>query len=407
MRPSCIVKVGDYLQFKQLIKLILNNIFQNKGRTFLTTLGVIVGTATIFLVVAIGKGAESQVNEQYAQLNVGTIIISAAQRGPAADPLTEEDATRFLESSNIDYAFPMLRGGGDINYENFSYQGSYSAIYPEFQTVNHLTVYEGRELVEEDETEHNRYAVLGYELANTLTDGNPAEIVGKNVTISRRKFEVIGVYERIGDSSSPMGYDDAALIPYSAAQRYLMGTRTNPTILAQAKDIDSVQSAIQDIQYILDETHRAGGSDQFRIMDAGSSLAAAQESARTLSLLLLSVAVVVLIVSGIGIMNVMFVTVKERTKEIGLLRAIGAKKNEVLSQFLIEAVLISLMGGIVGVIMGFCAMPLLDYFDLPYKASVNGVLLGVTFSTVTGVFFGFYPAWKASGLDPIEALRHE
>lgn len=395
------------VKLRQLLKLVLINIYQNKIRTFLTTLGVIVGTATIFLVVAIGKGAQAQVSEQYAQLNVGTIIVSAFSRGPAADPLTEKDAQRFLESGYIEYAFPVLRGNGDINYENFSCRGSYSAVYPDFQTVNHLKIQAGRALEEEDENRKNKYVALGYELAHTLTDGNAQEIVGRSITVNRRKFEVIGVYQRIGDTGSPLGYDNSALLCYSVGQKYLLGTRANPTIIVQAKDINTVEAAMTDIQAILDETHRAGGSSRFRIMDAGSGLAAAQHSARTLSLLLLSVAVVVLIVSGIGIMNVMFVTVKERTREIGVLRAIGARKGEVLIQFLLEAVIISLVGGIAGVMAGFCALPLLEYFELPSKASLNGVVLGVTFSMAIGTFFGFYPAWKAAELDPIEALRYE
>lgn len=150
-----------------------------------------------------------------------------------------------------------------------------------------------------------------------------------------------------------------------------------------------------------------GGAEQFRIRDAGSRLAAAQESARSMSLLLLSVAVVVLIVSGIGIMNVMFVTVKERTREIGTLKAIGAKKSEILSQFLLEAIFISLTGGVFGVIAGFFAIPVLKYFELPSLPSINGVVLGLTFSVITGIFFGFYPAWQAADLNPIDALRYE
>lgn len=395
------------MQFRQLIKLVLTNIYQNKMRTFLTTLGVIVGTATIFLVVAIGSGAKEQVNQQYSQLNVGTIIVSAFSRGPAADPLTAKDAAGFLESTYIEYAFPVLQGMGQISYGNYSTSGNYSAISPDFQKVNHLTVLEGRELEAADDDGKNKVAVLGYELANTLTDGKPLQIVGQTVTISQRKFQVVGVNERKGDSGSMMGYDNAALIPYTVGEKYLLGTRANPSIVVQARDLDSVAAAMADIQYMLDETHRAGGSNQFRIMDAGSSLAAAQKSARTLATLLLSVAAVVLIVSGIGIMNVMFVTVKERTREIGVLRAIGAKKRTVLSQFLLEAVVVSLSGGLIGVVAGFCGMPLLTYFELPAQASVNGVILGVVFSVLTGVFFGFYPALKAAELDPIEALRYE
>jgi putative ABC transport system permease protein len=204
-----------------------------------------------------------------------------------------------------------------------------------------------------------------------------------------------------------MSYDDSAFIPYTVGEKYLLGTRANPTIIVQATGLETVQSAIEDITNILNETHRAGGAEQFRILDAGSRLVAAQESARTMSLLLLAVAAVVLIVSGIGIMNVMFVTVKERTREIGTLKAIGAKKREILGQFLIEAVVISLVGGVLGVIIGFAAVPLLKYFELPALPSISGILLGLVFSVITGVFFGFYPAWKAAELNPIDALRYE
>jgi len=395
------------LKLKQLFKLVLVNIYQNKVRTFLTTLGVIVGTATIFLVVAIGTGGEAQVNEQYSRLSVGTIMVMPAQRGRVVDPLTIKDADMFAQSEHIAHAFPVLQGNGDINYYNFSTRGGFSAIPPGFQSSNNLTMQYGRILEEDDESKRHKYAVLGAELANTLTDGDPAAIVGEKITINRRQFQVVGVYNRIGDAGSGMGYDDSAFIPYTVGEKYLLGTRANPVITVQAADLQAVQPAMDYITNILNETHRAGGAEQFRLMDAGSRLVAAQESARTMSLLLLAVAVVVLVVSGIGIMNVMFVTVKERTREIGTLKAIGAKKREILGQFLIEAVVISLVGGMLGVLIGFFTVPLLKYFELPALPSISGVLLGLMFSVATGVFFGFYPAWKAAELNPIDALRYE
>lgn len=395
------------MKLTQLLKLIFINITQNKMRTFLTTLGVIVGTATIFLVVAIGAGGEAQVNQQYSKLNVGTIMVMPAMRGRVADPLTKQDAQLLLESENIAQAFPVLRGNGDINYDSSSISGGFTAILPEFQENNNLTIQLGTALDEEDEKKKNKCAVLGAELANTLTDGDPAEIVGQSISINNRKFEVIGIYNRVGDSGSGNSYDDAAFVTYSVGEKFLLGTRANPMIIAQATGLETVQSAIEDITIILNENHRGGGAEQFRIMDAGSRLAAAQESAKTMSTLLLAVAAVVLVVSGIGIMNVMFVTVKERTREIGTLKAIGAKKQEILNQFLIEAVLISLTGGVIGVIVGFLALPVLHYFELPALPSVSGILLGLIFSVFTGVFFGFYPAWKAADLSPLEALRYE
>lgn len=395
------------MRLRQLCRLVFINITQNKVRSFLTTLGVIVGTATIFLVVAIGGGGEAQVNEQYGKLNVGTIMVMAAQRGRVVDPLTKEDAALFMESEYIAEAYPILRGNGDINYDNYTTTGSFMAVQPGFQAGSNLVVEQGRAIEDEDETKKKRVSVVGSELANTLTDGSPADIVGRDITINRRQFEVVGVYSRVGDSGSGMSYDDTAFVPYTVGEKFLLGVRANPTITVQATDLDTVSLAMEDITAILDENHRAGGSEQFRIMDAGSRLAAAQESARSMSLLLLAVAAVVLVVSGIGIMNVMFVTVKERTREIGTLKAIGAKKEEILSQFLIEAVVISLVGGVIGILAGFAGVPVLQYFGTPALPSLTGVLLGLIFSVFTGVFFGFYPAWQASNLSPIEALRYE
>ncbi|MFZ5942640.1 MAG: ABC transporter permease [Bacillota bacterium] len=395
------------MKAKQLIKIVLINIYHNKMRTFLTTLGVIVGTATIFLVVAIGQGGEAQVNEQYSRLNVGTLMVMPASRSRVVDPLTKEDAQLIRQSSNISMAFPVLNGSGTLKHGNYSNRGPYFGILPDFQEANNLTLFSGRLLEEEDENKRNRVAVVGSELAQIYTDGNPTEILGKTLDINSRRFEVVGILERKGDSGSMLSFDDGAFIPYSSAERFLLGTRANPTINAVAKDLETVQAAIQDITNILNETHRRGGAEQFRIIDAGSRLAAAQATARTMSLLLLSVAVVVLIVSGIGIMNVMFVTVKERTKEIGTLKAIGAKKKEILGQFLTEAVIISLAGGIIGVVIGRITIPLLRYFELPALPTLNGVLLGLLFSVVTGIFFGFYPAWQAADLNPIDALRYE
>ena len=395
------------MKLRQLIKIVLINIYHNKTRSLLTTLGVIVGTSTIFLVVAIGNGGEAQVNEQYSRLNVGTVIVMPASRGRVVDPLTENDVHLFSESDNIANAFPVLQGSGDISYDNYTQGSRFMAIYPEFQESNHLTIEQGRELNQEDESRSNRCAVLGAELANTLTDGYASEIVGQSININNRKFEVVGIYSRVGDGGSGMSNDDSAFIPYSTGRKYLLGSRANPIIMAQATGLETVQSAIQDITAVLNETHRMGGAEQFRIMDAGSRLVAAQESARTMSMLLLSVAAIVLVVNGIGIMNVMFVTVKERTKEIGTLKAIGAKKSEILYQFLVEAILISLAGGILGVIIGYATVPVLEFFELPALPSISGVLIGLIFSVITGVFFGFYPAMKAADLNPIDALSYE
>lgn len=395
------------MSFRQMLKMVFMNIRGNKLRSFLTTLGVIVGTATIFLVVAIGAGAEAQVNEQYSKLNVGSIFVMAQGRGTVADPLTVSDAEAFEESENIEIAYPMLRGNTDIKYMDYATSGTVTGLPVEAQEYSHLTVSSGRLLEQDDDNRMSRVVVLGYEIADTITDGDPDSALGQTVNIQSRRFEVVGIITYQGDSGGFGSYDDSVFIPYTVAERMIFGASANPMITAQATSIDTVDAAIEDITASLDENHRLGGSEQFRIRDAGSQLVSAQETASTMSTLLLSVAAVVLVVSGIGIMNVMFVTVKERTREIGTLKALGARKKEILSQFLMEAVIISLLGGVIGVILGFGTLPLASMTGMYVLPSLNGVFLGLLFSMFTGITFGYYPAKNAAELNPIDALRYE
>lgn len=395
------------MRLKQLFKIILINIWGNKFRAFLTTLGVIVGAATIVLVVAVGKGGEAQVAEQFSKLNVGTIFVMPTNGQKMVSPLTKEDATMIGELATVQAATAYLPGKGDMAYADISYQGGVIGSLPEFQSLNNIRLKEGHFITDADEKDRKRLAVIGADLAETLFGTNPTNIVGESITINNRKFQVIGLLERVGDSTGGISIDDSAIVPYVVAEKYLFGSQVNPRIIALADSLENIPLAIKDITSILNKNHRIGGSSQFNVRDAGSKLAAAQDSAKTMSVLLIIVAGIVLIVGGIGIMNVMFVTVKERTREIGTLKAIGAKKKEILRQFLLESILISFVGGIAGVALGIIAIPLTAYFDLNAIPSPTGVLLGLVFSLVTGTFFGYYPALKAAGLNPIEALRYE
>lgn len=387
--------------------MVFVNIWSNKFRAFLTTLGVIVGAATIVLVVAVGKGGEAQVAEQFSKLNVGTIFVMPMNGQKIVSPLTKEDAGMMQELSTVQAATAYLSGKGDMSYADISYQGGIIGALPEFQSLNNLKLKEGKFVTTEDEKDRKRVAVIGAELAETLFGANPVNIVGESISINNRKFVVIGLLERLGDSTGGISTDDSAIVPYVVAEKYLFGSKVNPRITALATSLENVPLAIKDITSILNKNHRIGGAGQFNVRDAGSKLAAAQDTAKTMSVLLVIVAFIVLVVGGIGIMNVMFVTVKERTREIGTLKAIGAKKKEILRQFLLESVLISLVGGMAGVILGIIVIPLTSYFDLTAIPSMTGVLLGLIFSLVTGTFFGYYPALKAASLNPIEALRYE
>lgn len=195
------------------------------------------------------------------------------------------------------------------------------------------------------------------------------------------------------------------IVPYTVAEKYILGNATRPRITALAKDFDSVPLAIKEIETVLQKTHK--GEIDFVVRDAGSRLAAAQDSAKTMTLLLTIVGTIVLVVGGIGIMNVMFVSVKERTHEIGILRAIGAEKRDILLEFLLESVIISLVGGVTGTMLGSALVPLSQYVGFEAISSAKGVNLGLFFSVITGTLFGYYPATKAANLSPLEALRYE
>lgn len=392
---------------KQLLKMVLINIWSNKFRAFLTVLGVIVGSATIVLVVAVGRGGEAQVAEQFSKLNVGTIYVLPASGQKAISPLTLEDAEMINELSAVLFASAFLSGKGDMAYGEISYQGGVVGASPEFQVLNNLKMKEGVFLSDEDERNRSKVTVIGEELAITLFGASTSQVIGESITINNRKYTVVGVMERVGDSTGGVSMDDSAIVPYVVAEKYIFGSSINPRITAVASSLEAVPIAIDDIVRVLDENHQVGGASQFNVRDAGSKLAVAQDTAKTMSVLLIAVAIIVLIVGGIGIMNVMFVTVKERTREIGTLKAIGAKKKEILFQFLLESIIISLAGGVIGVIIGTLVIPVTSYFELTSIPSFSGILLGLVFSLLTGTFFGYYPAYKAAGLNPIEALRYE
>jgi len=274
---------------------------------------------------------------------------------------------------------------------------------------------------DEDSRMRARVVVLGYQLANDLFDGDLSGAIGETVKIKGASFSVVGVFDRIGGMGGMTGPsaggsvspDDMAYIPYDVALKYTSGVSASRSgmnssavsYVALANDIDSVAPAILEIKEYILET--IGTSEAYTVTDAGSALESAQTTARTMSSLLVAVAIIVLIVSGIGIMNVLMVAVKERTREIGILKSIGATRRTVMVEFLLEAVVISILGGLAGAGLSAAAPWLLSYTDIAFKPSVEGILLGLEFAALTGIFFGFYPAAKASKLKPIDALNYE
>ncbi len=397
----------------EIIKMAFESLFSKKTRSFLSMLGIIIGVSTVIAVFAIGKGAESAVDEQFAGLSAKSIIImgSMGKGATASSKLDIEDLEVIRENSEyVGDSTGAFQGNATISYN--SNEDSYTVVGTdlEFFDISNLKLIEGRLFTEEEINSKDKLVILGNDIVGNLYEDGE-NIIGSVITVNNKKLEVIGYFAETGGSMGRMSKDEAIYIPYQTAESSILGTKGSRLMLTlEAIDVDSVSLATEEITNILREEHNLKDSQEndFMIMDAGSMVGAAQESAKLMTTVLTLVAVIVLLVSGIGIMNVMFVTVAERTKEIGIARAIGAKQGDILSQFLFESIILSAFGGIVGIILGQSIIPLISkYGGLLVTSTSTGPIIGFTFSTLVGVVFGFYPAFKASRLDPVDALRSE
>jgi putative ABC transport system permease protein len=402
----------------EIAKMAFESLLAKKSRSLLSMLGIIIGVSTVIAVFAIGQGAKNSVNEQFEGLSAKTIIISGmmmGRGGPGAgaagsSKLDVEDAKIIREQAkNVGIITGVIEGNSTVSYnsneESFSIVGSDL----DYFKISKQELSSGALFTEEDINSKNKTAVLGSGVVETLyVDGsNP---VGSTITVGGKKFEVIGVFKETGGNIGMLSKDDSIFIPYSTAKSSILGDKGRMMLTAEATTVETVETATAEITALLREEHKlkAAEEDDFRIMDAGSMVSTAQESADLMATLLTLIAAITLLVSGIGIMNVMFVTVAERTKEIGIAKAIGGKQSDILTQFLLESVILSMIGGFIGVVLGQIAIPVISALNLMTLASSwTGPVLGFSFSVLVGVFFGFYPALKASRLDPVDSLRSE
>lgn len=379
----------------------------NKIRTLLSMLGIIIGVSTVIAVVGIGAGAKKQIEEQFQNLSVTSIIVFP-NRGTGNSKLSIDDLDTVLERSvYIQEGNASISGSSTVAFGKESQNGTVLGVTDNFLEITNLDILEGRNFTIEDISNRSRVIILGHTIAENLFEENALSALGQTIKINNRQFEVIGVLEENGASTWGTSYDDTIYAPFSTAEQSILGKNASVRLVFLAKEVELMELAEEEITSILRETHKLRDSqeDDFRVRDPGSIVASATETSDTLSFLLTSVASIVLIVSGIGIMNVMFVTVAERTKEIGVMKAIGAKQKDILTQFLLESVMLSISGGIIGIIVGMSILPFLK--DFGAVQNLNGALLGFSFSVIVGIFFGFYPALKASRLDPVDALRSE
>lgn len=395
----------------ETIRLALDGIWLNKVRSFLTMLGIIIGTATIILVVAVGLGSKKSVDNQFSQMSVTTIYVMASSTGSTIpSKLGIKDVAVIKENCpSVATAAPQISGKAAASAGADTESVTVLGVTEDYQSLTNLKFSSGSFLTPESVASKEKIAVLGADIAETLFGDVQGEIVGQTININKKKFTVGGVIERKGETLGSTNIDEGVFIPYTTAQSYILGTTVTPRLTVLAKDLPSVKLALDEIATALRVAHklRPDMADDFMVRDAGSKVGAAQETTHTMSVLLIAIATIVLVVGGIGIMNVMLVSVRERTKEIGTRRALGARKKDVLRQFLFEAIGISVFGGLLGVGLGETVIPLLKYLEIEAIRSMQGLLIAFAFSGIVGIFFGFYPATKAADSNPIEALRYE
>ncbi|MBO3444289.1 ABC transporter permease [Clostridium sp. CCUG 7971] len=400
------------MKVQELINITFINLIENKLKVILTSLGIIVGTATIIMVIAIGKGGEEDVKKQFEGLSAGSIYINLNFENPDLDikevvPLDEEKMQSIMDdSNNISKVTLSVQGFTSIKVRGKEGFESVVGITNEFNDINNLNIQFGESLNEYHQEGKDKVCVLGESLAQQyFIDAESA--IGETIKINEKTYKIIGILDRKGDGTQGLSPDKSIFIPYSSAYKYVYDEKNYiPQGTALVDDINKVENGIRDVQssldYIFDEE-----AVNFNVEDAGSKIEAALASAKTMNVLLMSVATIVFIVGGIGIMNVLFVAVNERTKEIGILKALGSSGKDILIQFLLESVIISSFGGICGIILSYLLMPLTKYLGVPVLFTIDGQVIALSFAIITGTVFGIYPAYKASKLKPVEALSYE
>ena len=394
---------------------------RNKMRSFLTTLGMIIGVAAVIAMVAIGEGAKARVEQTFAAMGTNMLIVlsgstsaGGAQGGFGSMPTITWDDLRAIQTelSTVRYAAATLRSNAQIMSDNQNWTTSVTGSSPDYFPIRNWQAAHGSLFTASDEEAGNKVVVLGQTVVDKLW-GPSADAIGQQVRIRNIPFTVIGVLEKKGQSPMGQDYDDGAFIPDTTFRAKIQGGLRNyiaGAIMVSATSADATTRCETEITNLLRDRHHVqpGADDDFSVRNLTEMASAQQQGTKTLTTLLASIAAVSLLVGGIGIMNIMLVSVTERTREIGVRMAIGARPNDILSQFLIEALTLSVMGGLFGVTFGVVlAWRLAASFGWPMLLRADIIAVSVAFSALVGVGFGLYPARKASRLDPIEALRYE
>lgn len=381
--------------------LALKSIASNKMRSFLTMLGVIIGVAAVITLVSLGQGATASVTSSIESMGSNLVSVTITGRGTISS-LTYQEALEFKEIKGVKAVAPTVSGKANIKYGTKTFEGSVDGVNSEYQEVRNHTVQEGRFILPLDLEYKQRVALLGTAVIKEIFGTvNP---IGETVQINGANFTVVGILEEKGTSMTGNN-DEKIFIPLTTAQR-IFQTAGVKSISIQAENAESVDHVVTELTGKLTKAFKS--DEGFRVFNQSEMLSTVNQVTGTLTLMLGGIAGISLLVGGIGIMNIMLVSVTERTNEIGIRKAIGAKRRDILTQFLIEAIVISGFGGVLGVILGLAGSYLIGKLTgLTIIMSSGFTILAFSFSVFVGVFFGIYPADKASKLKPIDALRFE
>jgi putative ABC transport system permease protein len=405
------------MRWLMTFRIALRALARNKLRAFLTMLGIIIGVGAVIAMVAIGEGAKATIRSQISALGTNVLVIlpgSNIQGGVRAGSgnrytLLDSDAramTRELRS--IAYASPVLRRQEQVIAGNLNWGTLAQGVAPEFEQIRDWQIESGRFLHEGDMDSAAKVTVIGQTVARQLFgNDDPIDSV---IRIRNIPFRVVGLLVGKGQTGHGQDQDDTVMIPYTTMQKRLMRITYVQSIVVRAVSAEKVPEAQEQITLLLRQRHRIaeGREDDFTVRNLSDIAEAAQSTARVMAVLLGSVAGISLLVGGIGIMNIMLVSVTERTREIGIRMAVGARGRDIMLQFLVEAVVMAATGGCIGILLGIGSSEILkQWAQWPTLVSPSIVAIAFLFSGAVGVFFGFYPAKKASTLDPIDALRYE
>lgn len=405
------------MQAKIILKVAVKSILKSRMRSLLTALGIIIGVAAVVVMVAIGDGAQLQVENQIASLGSNLIIITpgastagGVSRGAGSfNRLTFDDVNKIKnEAVHIKGVSPQVRAGGQAIGGIGNWFTQIHGVSPDYLEIRSWDLQSGEFFTQRDEMARSKVCVIGSEIAKNLFPND--DPIGQQIRVRNVPFRIIGVLKEKGQTAVGTSQDDVILAPSRTVLDRLSGGRFITSIQASAISSDRIPAAMAELRAIMRESHKLspGEDDDFTIRDQADLSEAATETSRILTILLASVAGVSLIVGGIGIMNIMLVSVTERTREIGIRLSVGARASDILIQFLTEAIVLSLTGGLIGVALSFLITYLLNtYTDQSAYIKPEVIMIAFGFAGAIGIFFGFYTARKAAALNPIDALRYE